>query len=220
MNMDRCSRLLYEKPSNHDTMTRNNGASHAFAVDPCPLLPERSEMTKSALFFTLANAIAIGWLLYFGRPILIPIISAVMSIYLLSSAAALLARVPVVGLLPAWVLRGVALVLFFLAVSILGGFLISSVAPISTILPRYEGNLEGLLARAMNILNLDGDPSWARLFEFVTAEVNLRSWFTWAVQSSGSFGGSVVVVLFYAVFMFAERDRFETKLSAVVPDRA
>ena len=56
--------------------------------------------------YATALTLMIGWLLWIGKPILLPVLAAVISVYILSTAAAGMQAVPVLGRLPAWGRRG------------------------------------------------------------------------------------------------------------------
>lgn len=73
---------------------------------------------RSATYAT-ALTLMLGWLLWIGKPILLPVFAAVISVYILSTAAASMQALPILGRLPAWARRGLILILFAIVVVLL-----------------------------------------------------------------------------------------------------
>jgi len=69
-------------------------------------------MRISHVTYGTALAIMIGWLLWVGKPVLLPVIAALISVYVLSAAADSMGKVPLLGRLPSWVRRTLALIGF------------------------------------------------------------------------------------------------------------
>ena len=65
------------------------------------------------LVYGLAFAIMVGFILRIGKPIFIPIISGIISVYVLSTVATSLGRVPIIGSwIPLWLRHFAALLVF------------------------------------------------------------------------------------------------------------
>ena len=61
----------------------------------------------------------IGWLLWVGKPVLLPLLAAIISVYVLSTAAASIDRVPLLRRFPPWARRTLILLGFAVAVVLL-----------------------------------------------------------------------------------------------------
>ena len=75
---------------------------------------------QNAPLLNLVLAVAlvgmIGWLLVIGQPIILPVVMAIIAVYVLTTAAEALGRVPVIGRLPGVARHGLVLLGFTLAV--------------------------------------------------------------------------------------------------------
>ena len=175
-------------------------------------------MRPSTVFFALGIAIMVGWLLFVGRAILLPIIAALISLYVLAAAAEGLARVPGLGRSPLWLRRAFVLVLFIGGAVLLTLMIASNVTDAIASLPRYAANIEGLVGRLAGDMGLEGEPAWERAREFLTARVDVASLATTFLTSLSSLGGTVFLIVLYASFLLAEQGGFEGRLANAVAD--
>ena len=67
--------------------------------------------------YFVAVSIMIGWLLHIGKPVLLPVLIAMIVVYVLSAAAQRMQSIPILGRLPGFARR--ALVLFLFAIGML-----------------------------------------------------------------------------------------------------
>lgn len=175
-------------------------------------------MRPAALFFALASTIMVGWLLYVGRPILLPVIAALISLYVLSAAARGLGRVPGLGRAPGWLRRAIVLAAFVAGAVLLSGMIASNVTSAVGSLPRYAANIEGLIGRIAGEVGLQGEPVWEDVRAFVAGRVDVGAVAAFLIASITSLGGTVFLVVLYASFLLAERAAFEGKLARAVAD--
>src|SRR5690606_20956412 len=110
-----------------------------------------------------ALTLMIGWLIWIGKPVLIPVLAAAISVYVLSTAAQAMQKLPVVGRLPAWARRTIILIGFVFAVVLLFILVINNLAQVAAVLPRYEDNLAQLVTRSASLLGIEDEPTWANL---------------------------------------------------------
>lgn len=175
-------------------------------------------MRPATIFFSLAIAIMTGWLLYVGRPLLLPIIAALISLYVLSAAAEGLGRVPALGRAPVWLRRALVLVLFVVGAVLLALMVTANVTEAIGSLPRYAANIEGLVARFAGDFGLEGEPAWERVRAFLATRVDVASLAGRLLAQLTSLGGTVFLIVLYASFLLAERGGFEGKLAAAFAD--
>ncbi len=169
------------------------------------------------LVLGLALAIMIGWLLVIGKNILLPVFTAVISVYILNSCVSAISRQPVVGRLPAWALRVIVL-LAFTAV-ILGIVLVVSttVNQLLNVAPTYQENLEGLLTRATTYVGIRTNPTWEEIRAATVGRVDMQALLAGLLGSLTSIGGAIFLVVVYAGFLFSERGSLPKKLEAALP---
>lgn len=172
---------------------------------------------RSATYAT-ALTLMLGWLLWIGKPILLPVFAAVISVYILSTAAASMKSVPVLGYLPAWARRGLILFLFTVVVVLLFILVINNLVQVVAILPQYESNLEQLISDNASLLGIDGEPTWQNLRSTTLDQIDVRSWMTPALLSLRGFGVTLFLVVLYSSFFIAERGVMARKVMIAMGD--
>lgn len=172
----------------------------------------------TALTLSLALAIMVGWLLLIGKALLMPIVVAVLSVYVISSASTALGRWPVTGHLPRF-LRTTLMVLGFLALlAALNGVLILTARDLMTQAPEYQKNLEKLIASVMALVGIEGNPDWRAIEEATVGRLDMQTMIGGMAGSVGAVVGMFVMAAVYALFLTAEAGGFRHKLSVALPD--
>jgi predicted PurR-regulated permease PerM len=166
----------------------------------------------------LALVIGTGWLLVAGRGILIPIVMAVLSVYVLSSAAEWLARVPPLSRLPMGLLRAVCLLLFAVLIYFLSVVVGATVQEIVDRAPEYQQNIAALLRGLEDRLGLPPNSIFDQAVNATVGAIDAREFALAILGGATSAGASAFMVLIYAGFLFAEQARFREKISAALPD--
>ncbi len=154
----------------------------------------------------------IGWLLWIGKPVLLPIIAALIVVYVLSVAADSMTRIPVLRRLPGWARRALILGTFTAAVALLFVFVINNVAQVVTAISRYETNLDALITRLASFFEIEGEQTWENVRRVTFDQVSLRSFVAPALLSLQSFGATLFLVVLYSSFFMAERGILARKL--------
>lgn len=172
---------------------------------------------RSATYAT-ALTLMLGWLLWIGKPILLPVFAAVISVYILSTAAASMQALPILGRLPAWARRGLILILFAIVVVLLFILVINNLVQVVAILPQYESNLEQLITDNASILGIENQPTWENLRRATLDQIDLRAWMTPALLSLRGFGVTLFLVVLYSSFFIAERGVMARKVMIAMGD--
>jgi AI-2 transport protein TqsA len=159
-----------------------------------------------------ALTLMIGWVFWIGKPVLLPVIAAIISVYILSSAATSMAKVPLVGRLPIWARRLLILTAFTIAVILLFLLVINNIAQVVAALPRYEANLEALVTRTATLLNIEDEPTWENVRRATIDQIDVRAFAAPVLLSLRGFGVTLFLVVLYAVFFMAERGMLASKL--------
>jgi len=175
-------------------------------------------VTVRSVTYAVALASMAGWLLWIGKPVLLPVIAALISVYVLSTAAASLEQVPIVGAMPAWARRGLVLVAFAVAVALLFVVVINNLAQVAATLPRYEANLEALVTQAARLLGIEDEPTWANLRRATIDQFDVRSLLAPVLLSLRGFGTTLFLMVLYATFFMAERGQLARKLALAMGD--
>jgi predicted PurR-regulated permease PerM len=159
-----------------------------------------------------ALTLMIGWVFWIGKPVLLPVIAAVISVYILSSAATSMAKVPLVGRLPIWALRLIILTAFTIAVILLFVLVINNIAQVVAALPRYEANLDALITQSAMLLNIEDQPTWENIRRATIDQIDVRAFAAPVLLSLRGFGVTLFLVVLYASFFMAERGMMTRKL--------
>ncbi len=159
-----------------------------------------------------ALTLMIGWILWIGKPVLLPVLAAVISVYILLTAAASMERLPVLGRLPPWARRAMILIVFAFVAILLFILVINNLAQVAAALPRYESKLELLVTRNASLLGIEDEPTWENLRKVTLDQLDFRSWIAPALLSLRSFGITLFLVVLYASFFIAERGAMARKV--------
>ncbi len=165
------------------------------------------------LVYGLAFAIMVGYVLRIGKPIFIPVMAGVISVYVLSTAAASLSRVPVVGsVIPLWLRHVVALLVFILFCVLMVLLFAANIQQVVALAPQYQETLLAFVTDMAKLLGIDDEPSWGTIRNLVLGEIDLQKLIGATVTSVSVLGGQVFVVFLYASFLMAERLHFSRKI--------
>lgn len=171
------------------------------------------------LVLSLLLMIMVGWLLFIGRDLLIPILVALIAVYVLVTAADWLGHVPLVGKWPVWARRLLVLVGFFLAAFALGGIVATTAEQVVAAAPRYQQNLSSLFSKLTQRFGFDQQASWEAIRAASLDKINLQALLAGILGSVGSLLGTLTLVAIYMAFLLGERGSFARKLEVALPGR-
>ncbi len=175
---------------------------------------------RGAPFLNLVLALGLvlmtGWLLVIGQAILLPIVLAIIAVYVLTSTAIALERVPLIGRLPSVLRHGLVLMGFTLAVVALALVVSVTLNQLVVVMPAYQANLEALAVRIADLGGIE-HPTWDDIVEVTLGRLNLQAIFLRLLGGLTSLGLTVFLVVIYAGFLMGERGRFAAKLAAAFP---
>ncbi|MDE4134597.1 AI-2E family transporter [Phaeobacter sp. QD34_3] len=176
-------------------------------------------MSRLALVtYSLALLLMVGWLLTAGQAILLPILIAIIAVYILTTAAEVLSGVPIIGHLPRTARRLLVLLAILAAFMVLASFITASATAISAALPTYAANLDKLQHELLTYLGVDEVPSWANLGESLLDLIDATTLMP-AMLATISNGGTLIVgAALYAVFILTELDRLPEKTLMAMRD--
>lgn len=169
-------------------------------------------------FFTLVMALIFvtltGFLLLIGKSLLLPIVLAVITAYILVSASDWLGRQPGIRHLPEWVRRVIVLACFVLCILSLVGVITSTVDQVGRRVPEYQENLTAMAADMAHRFGLEKVPNWGEMWRSLTERVSMQTIASRLIASAGSLAGVVFMVVIYTMFLMGERSGFGRKLTA------
>ena len=154
----------------------------------------------------------IGWLIQAGRPILAPVVAAVLIVLVISGLSAVMARAPLVRRAPGWARDLAAALAICLAILEIAGLLASNLGAFAACAPAYQEALLALYQRVA--LHFDFDE--AATLEAIRAEAaRLIDLPGLARTAAGSALGALAVLVFVLLnvgFLMVERTGFAAKL--------
>lgn len=169
-------------------------------------------LTLATLFVVL-----IGYILYIGQNIILPILVAIIVVYVLVSASTWLGKQPFLRHLPETIRRIIVLAAFSLVLIMLGGIVVATAEKITPQLPVYQQNIEKLLHSTLGYFHIKEIPNWSTLWERLTDHINLQSILTSTMSALSSMAGWLFMVILYAGFLIAERGDFAEKITTALP---
>ena len=181
---------------------------------PGPLMP----FSLRTAAYGLALVIMIGWVLRIGQAVLMPVLFAVIALYILSAASEALGRMPGLRLVSPWVLRLLTLIGFGVALVWLLYQTVGSFARVVAALPGYESNLDRLVSRGAALAGINTEPSWAAVRAATLDRFDATSLIAPIADQVTGIGGAVFLTVLYASFILAERVRFGAKLARATAD--
>lgn len=175
---------------------------------------------KNAPFLNLVLAvvivIAVGWLLVVGRTIVLPIVMAVISVYIMVSTVEALARLPLLTHLPVFVLRALVLAGFIISFIGLAVVLAGTVREIIAVAPVYEANILALLEGVAQRFGFEVQTLWSGFLSATVERIDLQAVALTVLGGFASVGITVFLVVIYAGFLLGERGSFPLKLSVAL----
>lgn len=170
------------------------------------------EIRLQTLVLATALIVMMGWLVFIGQAILMPIVAGLISATVLFSATDALQRVPIVGAAPPWVRRLLVLLGFVAVVALLALIMVSNVQRVIAALPDYQDNLISAISSASRFAGLNTVPNWEHIREVTIGRIDLQRFIMTLLSSTTSLGGQIFLIVLYAAFLLAERIQFSEKL--------
>ncbi|MGB7431348.1 MAG: AI-2E family transporter [Ahrensia sp.] len=172
------------------------------------------------LVYGLALTLMIGWVLYIGQNVFIPVIGSIILAYIIIAVAQWLERVPLIGpVMPGSIRFTISILLIAGIVTAFVSLIISNITQLVELAPVYQARLLAIIQEFAGylgqILDFDTEPTWDTIRRDVLGGISLQSLIGGTVTSISVLVGSVFVVLVYTGFAMAERRSFENKLGAL-----
>lgn len=159
----------------------------------------------------------IGRFMVVGKSFLLPIIIAVISVYVLVEASDAMRRVPIAGRAPEWARRALVLVGFLVIAFWLGGVMMSTASQVNAKLPDYQANIDRLYTDLAEMTGLAVLPDLGQMMERLRDALPITDIATSVLGSISSAAGLMFMVLVYATFLMSERSGFAHKMAVALP---
>lgn len=175
----------------------------------------RFQGTVYGLFF----ALAIGWVLYIGKGVFVPIVFSVLVVYVIVGLARILVRLPLVGrFLPPQIVHLLSALVIALMLAGIASLVAGSIGNVSALAPKYAASLLNAIQGAAERLGVELAPTWTALRQDVLAQINTQRLIGSTMLSVSAIVSTLVVVLLYVVFLLIEQRTFSTKIARISSD--
>lgn len=170
---------------------------------------------------TAVLAVIIGWVLYIGKSILVPIVFAILVVYVIVGVNRLLVRIPWIGArIPLVLLSTFSVLVILLALSAGVSLLANNVGRVIEMAPKLQESLLTQIQAGATWAGVEVAPTWTTLREGVFERVELQRLIGSTVTSVTSMLTGLAIVMLYVTFLLVERQAMARKLDRVSDNRA
>ncbi|MFV0408744.1 MAG: AI-2E family transporter [Paracoccus sp. (in: a-proteobacteria)] len=170
-----------------------------------------------SIVLSLLLVALVGRFMVIGKSLLLPIVIAIISVYVLLAASDALGRFPLTCHLRERWRRLLVLALFLIAVIWLGGVMVSTANQVGSHIAEYEANLSRLYDELIWILGISTKPDLAQLLDGLRQALPLNEIAGMVLGSISSAAGLMFMVVVYAAFLISERGGFAHKIAVALP---
>lgn len=164
-------------------------------------------------------ALIVGWVLYIGKSIVVPIVFSTLVVYVMLGITRMLAKTPLVGArLPLQVRYVLSVVVISLLVAAMALLVLANVERMRVLAPQYQASLLGAIQSLAVRFGVENEPTWATLRTIFLDQVSVQSLIGTTMASAGSLVGSAIVVGLYVTFLLIEQGSFAAKIDNVSTD--
>lgn len=171
------------------------------------------------LAYGSVSALCVGWVLYAGQGVFVPIIFSVLVVYVIVGIAGLIFRLPWLGpRVPrtvGYTLSGLGIAW---ALAAMASLVAGSLASVTALAPQYAAAVLNAVQELAAIMGVETTPTWESLRRDVLARVNTQQLIGSTVVSVTSITSSLVVVLLYVAFLLLEEQSLAAKLAGLAQD--
>ena len=181
-----------------------------------PNRPSRRVLVRDrlqAIVYGALLAVIIGWVLFIGRPVFVPMVFGVIVAYIIIGLSRGLRRVPTVGRwLPPWLcyIASIAAILGAITAGVV--LVVNNIGRVVQLVPQYEQKLLQMIQRGAELLRIETAPTWTALRDQVLEQISTQAIIGSTVVSVSAVVATLVVVLLYVTFLLVEKRVFPQKL--------
>ena len=158
-------------------------------------------------------ALIIGWVLYIGKPIFVPVVLSVLVVYVIVGLTRLLERIPGLGAaLPIWLRYALSIVVIALIQVAAFYEIVTYTDVLRAYAPQYKESLLAAIQRGAALLGIEGEPTWATLRRELLAQTDMQRLVGSTVASVTSLVATILFVFICSAFLLLERRTFAAKI--------
>lgn len=169
---------------------------------------------NTAAWFIIIALSIVGLIL--GKSLLIPFVVAFLIWFIVKKFRNMIDKVEFIkNKIPRWIKTGLASVIVFALVTIICTVLVSSIETIIASYDSYEENMHNVAKNINNTFQMDLEKEISDFLHGLDIEKYLSSLFS----SISGLLGNAMMILFYALFIFAEESSFARKIHLMFTDK-
>lgn len=171
------------------------------------------------VFFGVALATLVGWVLYVGKQVFVPIVFSVLIAYVIVGLARLQRRIPGFGeRLPITLCFTTSILVIGLVLAAGVSLIVTNVGKVVELAPAYQESLLLHIQRLAVFLGIEAAPTWTTLREDVLEQINLQGLIGSTVVSVTAMVATLLIVLLYVTFLLLEQRVFSAKVDRLSED--
>ncbi len=172
-----------------------------------------ADLRLQSLVHGLALAVLVGWVLYVGRQVLVPMVFSVLVAYVIVGIAGALARMPLLG---RWLPRPLRYLLSICGIGLLlaagVSLVVSNAGKVVTLVPRYQDQLLDRIQQAAAWIGMEAAPTWTALRENILERLRIEDLIGTTVLSVTALVTTLLIVALYVTFLLLEQREFSDKV--------
>jgi predicted PurR-regulated permease PerM len=159
-------------------------------------------------------ALIIGWVLYIGKDVFIPVAFGAVVVYIIVGLAHALQRIPYGGrILPLGLRQTLSVLVIVFALLMVIHRVMAYKESAMALAPQYQQSHLAAIQRVAVFFRIETEPTWSTLRQDLLAQINIQKLVGTMVASASSILVGIIVVLLYAVFLLVEQRSFVTKIA-------
>ncbi|MFN3613703.1 MAG: AI-2E family transporter [Rubrimonas sp.] len=171
------------------------------------------------LVYAVALALMLGNILVAGRSVFVPVVIAILLVYVILGVSRLLALAQVQGrAMPEFARLPVAALLILLLVAEVGALLLGGVAAVAARAPDYQDSFMRAMQQAAAFAGLEREPSWEALRADLIGQMDVQGLLRSLAMSATALVGVQFFILLNVAFILMERGAFEAKIAKLTDD--
>jgi len=164
-------------------------------------------------------AVVIGWVLYIGKEVFVPIIFGALVVYVIVGLTRLLGRIPIIGrILPPRMRSALSVLAIAWGLVTIANLILANKDSVLALVPQYQESLLAVIQRGAVLLDIETEPTWTTLRQDLVARISVQPLIGSMVASVSAIAVTVVIVLLYASFLLIEQRSFDAKVAAISSD--
>jgi predicted PurR-regulated permease PerM len=169
--------------------------------------------------YAVILAVMLGYILVVGRPIFVPVVVAILLVYVILGVSKLLARVSVAGRrLPEGARLPAAAALILLVVAEVGALLLGGLGSIAARAPTHQESFLAALQQAAAAVGLEREPSWEALRADLLGGFDMQAFVRSLALSATALLGVQFFIVLNVAFLLMERGSFAGKIAKLSDD--